>query len=133
MFPKSLAVGHNTPGFSRLRAHTANVGRLQLQVCPERISKILELAGPKTEPPGAILTKRSRRSPSSRKALEGGRHHPLVGLQKARRPDVSQRVKNGQVDIAGVRLVQKRTSRVPKHGPPGYTSCDGGMIRQSFW
>lgn len=36
-------------------------------------------------------------------------------------------------DIAGVRLVQKRTSRVPKHGPPGYTSCDGGMIRQSFW
>ena len=36
-------------------------------------------------------------------------------------------------DIAGVRLVQKRTSHVPKHGPPGYTSCDGGMIRQSFW
>ena len=36
-------------------------------------------------------------------------------------------------DIAGVRLVQKRTSRVPKHGPPGHTSCDGGMIRQSFW
>jgi hypothetical protein len=38
-----------------------------------------------------------------------------------------------QVDIAGVRLVQKRTSRVPKHGPPGYTSCDRGMISQSFW
>ena len=36
-------------------------------------------------------------------------------------------------DIAEIRLVQKRTSRVPKHGPPGYASCDRGMIRQSFW
>ena len=58
---------------------------------------------------------------------------PEADIANARRRDSSHRVKNGQVDIAGVRLVQKRASRVPKHGPPGYTSCDRGMISQSFW
>jgi hypothetical protein len=36
-------------------------------------------------------------------------------------------------DVVGVGLVQKLTSRVPKDGQPGYTSCDEGMIGQSFW
>ena len=55
-------------------------------------------------------------------------------LQKQGAGTLASRSKpDRSTDIAGVRLVQKRTSRVPKHGPPGHTSCDGGMIRQSFW
>jgi hypothetical protein len=58
----------------------------------------------------------------------------MVLLRTPQREGSSQRSKpDRSTDIAGVRLVQKRTSRVPKHGRPGYTSCDGGMIRQSFW
>jgi hypothetical protein len=34
-------------------------------------------------------------------------------------------------DIAGVRLAEADISR-PEARPPGYTSCDGGMMRQSY-
>ena len=46
--------------------------------------------------------------------------------------DVGRRKTFRSTDIAGVRFGAEATSRVPKHGPPGHTSCDGGMVRQSF-